>query len=203
MMELDFSALFDTPAQSAPGATGSGRDSFADLTILNGEEPATGHTERQSGEEIPLQLIYEKEERERTREAYKDYQDNIKRAGNLRAEILLGIKQGEDPLDLLLKALECIGNMTGDGALLKNGRDSLITIYGRGLDNKRALALELEDAEKRLALLLRPELITQETKPAEKSRILWAREAHQALVQDLRDKLEAQDQEPAPTDKSG
>lgn len=52
------------------------------------------------------------------REAYRQYQDNIKKAGQLRSDIIKGAAAGEDTQALLLKACECIGAMTGDAAFL-------------------------------------------------------------------------------------
>jgi len=49
----------------------------------------------------------------------KEYQANILRSGQLRAEILKGAAAGEDPIALLLKAGECIGRMTDDKMFLK------------------------------------------------------------------------------------
>ena len=46
---------------------------------------------------------------------YKHYQDNIRKCGNLRSEIMLALKQ-ENPalLEILDKSLLCIGLMTGE-----------------------------------------------------------------------------------------
>lgn len=56
----------------------------------------------------------------RYREAYKEYQDNIKKSEVLRAQITKGAKAGEDPANLLLQAVECIAAMTGDPYYLEN-----------------------------------------------------------------------------------
>ncbi len=54
------------------------------------------------------------EDRQARAAAWKEYQDNIIKAGQLRSEISKGIAAGEDTADLLLKALKCISCMTGD-----------------------------------------------------------------------------------------
>lgn len=49
-------------------------------------------------------------------EAYREYQQNIKEAGDLRTQIIKGVQAGE-PVELLfLKAVKCIGKMTGEKA---------------------------------------------------------------------------------------
>jgi hypothetical protein len=47
-------------------------------------------------------------------QAYAEYQENITKCSNLRANISKGITGGEDPTTILLKAIECISLMTGD-----------------------------------------------------------------------------------------
>ena len=56
----------------------------------------------------------------RYQEAYKEYQDNIKKSEVLRARITKGARDGEDPASLLLQAIECIAAMTGDPYYLEN-----------------------------------------------------------------------------------
>ena len=51
---------------------------------------------------------------DRYQAAYKEYQENIKRAGMLREEIAQGVKAGTDKTTLLLLAIECIAAMTGN-----------------------------------------------------------------------------------------
>lgn len=59
------------------------------------------------------------------RQAYKTYQDNIRAAGQLRTEIIKGCKAGEPDRELLLKAIECIGLMTGEGVIYKVCKQAL------------------------------------------------------------------------------
>lgn len=61
-----------------------------------------------------------KQDLQRYREAYKEYQDNIKRAGMLREEITLGARAGTNPATLLLQAVECIAAMTGEAYYFTN-----------------------------------------------------------------------------------
>lgn len=94
-----------------------------------GSDPAADPAEvvRQIREEPPeglgkLQTAAERRrvDLQRYREAYKEYQDNIRRAKTLREEITLGARAGTDPATLLLQAVECIAAMTGDNYYFTN-----------------------------------------------------------------------------------
>ena len=57
--------------------------------------------------------------------AYAQYQENIRQAGHLRAEILKGLDSGTEADKLLLLAMECIGRMTGEMRTYEIVRDKL------------------------------------------------------------------------------
>lgn len=75
-------------------------------------------------------LNREKQDRDSYRQMYATYQQNIKRAGTLRSELTLGIQRGEDPLALLLKAVECISLMTGDTVIYAQSKADIRAVYG-------------------------------------------------------------------------
>lgn len=129
-------------------------------------------------------LEKEKTEREKLREAYSAYQQNIKRAGSLRAEVLTGMKRGEDPARLLLKAVECISLMTGDTAIYTQAQEDLLTIYGWGLGEPAPLQEELKQAQKRLKRLEAVQVPT-----GGERRIQGAILAHRELIQRLEDAI--------------
>jgi hypothetical protein len=81
-------------------------------------KPTQRRTEKAPGENkrALLEAYWEEQATERAKEAYREYQDNIKRSGTLRAEITKGIVAGEDPQETLIKCIECISLMTGDKA---------------------------------------------------------------------------------------
>lgn len=61
--------------------------------------------------------IYNKKKAEQhTRNVMNNFQDNVKKSERLRIEINKDIAGGKDKADILLKAIECIGLMTGDTA---------------------------------------------------------------------------------------
>ena len=162
-MGLDFTALNNIPAKK-------------DCTAPSGQAV---HSHR---------LDREKEERARLREMYSTYQENIRRAGSCRSDILKGMKRGEAPLALLLKALECISLMTGDTVILEQGKADITAIYGWGLGEVAPLQTQLEEAQTRLARLTgrepREDLPPAEYRNAEQ-RIQAAIREHETLIESL------------------
>ena len=77
-------------------------------------------------------LNREKQDRDGYRQMYATYQQNIKRAGTLRGDIVKGIQSGENPLELLLKAVECISLMTGDTVIYAQSKEDILAVYGWG-----------------------------------------------------------------------
>lgn len=155
-----------------------------DFTALN-TIPAKGDF----APEAPSGAIYglerEKQAKDQARQMYETYQQNIKRAGTLRGDIAKGILRGEDPLALLLKAVECISLMTGDTMIYTQSKKDLLAVYGWGLKQPAPLALELEETKQRLAMLSRPELITDQTPLDARERIQSAINAHKAQIATL------------------
>ena len=86
----------------------------------------------------------------RARAVYSEYQENIKHAGELRTDIIKGIKRAEEPADLLLKAIECISLMTGDRALYIQAEQDIQTIYGHILGQPAPLNMELAELDTRI-----------------------------------------------------
>lgn len=156
-MALDFTALNNIPLRGAKKESCRPLPAKQELSTIQGitveiegslaREPAPA-----TGRAFYL-LDRERQERENNRQMYARYQQNIKRAGTLRSDIVKGIQAGEDPAILLLKAVECISLMTGDTAIYSQSKEDLLGVYGRGLHNPEVLRLELEEAQSRLALL--------------------------------------------------
>ena len=85
----------------------------------NTEKAPTDPTEKPRediGDRAEARLNNIKSENNRQAEAYREYQQNIKEAGDLRTQIIKGV-QAREPVELLfLKAVKCIGKMTGEKA---------------------------------------------------------------------------------------
>lgn len=113
-MEIDFSKL-DAISKPTEAVI---RDNLHTTNIETAEKvkDATG------GTLDPLKSIgvkyrhinREKEDLERARQIYREYNDNRRKAGTLKGEINKAINAGEDITEILLKALECISLMTGE-----------------------------------------------------------------------------------------
>lgn len=190
-MGLDFTALNNIPLQGAK------KDFTEPIGYVEGnlarqpETPATGQSRSPSGEAgsgAIHRLESEKRERDNARQMYATYQQNIKRAGMLRSDIAKGLKRGEDPLAILLKAVECISLMTGDTMIYTQSKEDLLAIYGWGLRQPAPLKVELEEAQHRLAMLTRPEL--KDSPPDAQKRIERAIQAHRELIGSLEREIE-------------
>lgn len=178
-MALDFSALDEI---SRPRITFKGR--LADIVEVCEDDPheallgASGAAEQR--------LNKAKLERVRIRKMYEAYQECIRRARNLRADIFKGIKRGEDPLELLLQAIEVISILTGDTMAYTESKEDILTIYGRGLGDHTALSMRLEEATRRLERLRRADV-----PPCEAKRVGLAIASHEELIQTLEKELQA------------
>lgn len=191
-MDLDFSALNNIALQEAEPKPKAGKQTeekevgtpAVDLILKAKKAP-------QEEENKALhRLDGIKRERDNTRQMYGTYQDSIERAGTLRADLLKGLGAGEAPLDLLLKALECISLMTGDKQTYIQGKEIIQDVYGWGLGELAPLKVRLKEAKERLALLSRQELIKPETPPDTQQRIKRAIKAHEKLIKDLENVIE-------------
>ena len=124
-MELDFSELESIATQTATNEFTEPLGAEEGNYTQEAEKPA-----RNQNRAPCHQLDNEQRERARIREMYSQYQENIKRAGGLRSEILKGVQGKEDPLSLLLKAVRCISYMTGDTVIYSQCKEDVVTAYG-------------------------------------------------------------------------
>lgn len=125
----------------------------------------------------------------RTLEAYRKYQTNIRRAGELRTDILKGVKAGVPAHTLLLKAVECISNMTGDKLFYSQIEKGLKVIYGEAFFYDIPIAEEIKEVELRLDML-RKAYKRETTSPDSKHRIATAIREHETQVATLKGLLE-------------
>ena len=173
-MGLDFTALDNIALQTAKiDFLGAFDDEEGD-SFKTSESHATG----QNTGTPTHQLDKAVQEREQVRKMYSDYQENIHRAGTLRSDILKGMKRGEDPLALLLKAVECISLMTGDTVILSQARADILAVYGWGLGETAPLQDELKHAQERLERLTRAN-----TPPGQEERLQGAIRAHREYIE--------------------
>lgn len=146
MGAVDFDVIFNT------GETENRRfEPILQPVKDNIPKDAETRPERHTEARTRLQREVDKrtQERERHLAGIADYQDNIKRAGSLRADILKGIQAGEDTAILLLKACEAIAKMTGDETYYRQAEKSIQTAYGIGAENEAVIRRELQKAQDR------------------------------------------------------
>ncbi|MDE5992718.1 MAG: hypothetical protein K2G87_06670 [Oscillospiraceae bacterium] len=60
---------------------------------------------------------------------------NIKKSETARRDICRGLVLAENPFRLLMIAVKCITDMSGDGTFLSSCQQSLENIYGAGLED--------------------------------------------------------------------
>lgn len=114
----------------------------------------------------------------RVLKAYREYQTNIRRAGELRTDILKGVKAGVPAHTLLLKAVECISNMTGNKLFYDQIYRDLQYIYGEAFLEEIPLEWELDSVEERLEKLKKA-LVRYSTELDAKKRIQNAITEHE------------------------
>ena len=192
-MSLDFTALDNIQLKRVIQDFSEPLEPVAGNLALEPEKHATEGNIRPTGHTHSHRLDAEKRERERIREVYSTYQDNIKKAGNCRSEILKGIKRGEDPLALLLKAVECISLMTGDTAIYPQAKGDITAIYGWGLGYATPLSIQLKEAKERLERLEQVE-----ARPEEALRLENSIREHRQLITTLQERLERAESKDTP-----
>lgn len=134
-MELDFTALDNIAVQLA-------KEDFSEpITYTEGSNALQPETPARSENRAPqktynYKLDKEAQERADIRKMYHAYQENIRQAGNLRTEILKGVQHKEDPVALLLKAVQCIGLMTGDTVIYNQCKADAVQAYGYTPEDK-------------------------------------------------------------------
>ena len=182
-MGLDFTALNNIPLQVAKKDFTEPISYEASNLALKPEKTATGQNTAPSGQAVHShRLDREKEERARLREMYSTYQENIRRSGGCRSDILKGMKRGEAPLALLLKALECISLMTGDPHYYNQAKNDLRDIY-TSLEYEAPAEQELQEVQERLSKLT--EALERETDSSSRERIYKAIQSHKKKEENL------------------
>ena len=105
---LDFAGLFgDSVEQKRPSKTPLETilEGGQYKTITEPKKPAEAPPEGLEGQQakgLYLQAKREAAEKQRTLDIFREYQENIKRSGQLQTEILKGVKAGENVYNLFL-----------------------------------------------------------------------------------------------------
>lgn len=151
-MELDFSAL-DNLKNNALKCPVSEENELTQRSISEtSKSQPQSEFEGENGNCFEM-FKYKPETEKRQSEIYKKHQENIRKAGDFIPEITKGILAADNPLTLLLKAIDCIGIMTGDNAFYSQSLQDIETVYGVGLHDPQAIEIELKEIDERLAKL--------------------------------------------------
>lgn len=187
---LDFTGLF-----SQEEATESPVEPLLGAEAINNpiepQKPVQGQInglEREQAKQLFLQASREQEDHRRSLEVYRTYQENIKTSSTLQTQILKGLKAGEDVYSLFLKAAKAISLMTSNSVFYSQTEEDLKAIYGRGLQEKPPLQIELEEVQGRLQKLI--EADKREKDSDSKERIQRAIQAHKNKATELREMIE-------------
>lgn len=187
---LDFTGLF-----SQEKATESPVEPLLGAGAINNpiepQKPVQGQInglEREQAKQLFLQASREQEDHRRSLEVYRTYQENIKTSSTLQTQILKGLKAGEDVYSLFLKAAKAISLMTSNSVFYSQTEEDLKAIYGRGLQEKPPLQIELEEVQGRLQKLI--EADKREKDSDSKERIQRAIQAHKNKATELREMIE-------------
>ncbi len=187
-MELDFTGLKKLSHRSPQDELlegGQGRNT------PEREMPAEGLIRATEGiGKLQREADRRKEETERNLEVYRTYQSNIKAAGQLRAEILKGAKNGESIYTLFLKAAKAISLMTSDSLFYSQLQDDITAIYGAGLLETIPLQMELTATQERLQRLREAE-----TREPQSRNIQAAIKAHEQRAGELQNLIQRNERE--------
>lgn len=187
---LDFTGLFsqeEAPESPVEPLLGAG----AINNPIEPQKPVQGQInglEREQAKQLFLQASREQEDHRRSLEVYRTYQENIKTSSTLQTQILKGLKSGEDVYSLFLKAAKAISLMTSNSVFYSQTEEDLKAIYGRGLQEKPPLQIELEEVQGRLQKLI--EADKREKDSDSKERIQRAIQAHKNKATELREMIE-------------
>lgn len=160
-------------------------------TITEPKKPAEAPPEGLEGQQakgLYLQAKREAAEKQRTLDIFREYQENIKRSGQLQTEILKGVKAGENVYNLFLKAVKAISLMTSNSLFYSQIEADTRAIYGEGLQEQAPLKCELAEVQKRLERLR--EAQAEELEHDSRERIGRAIQAHEAKIAQLQGKID-------------
>ena len=149
---MDLSLLDSLKSYALKCPTSTGKDKTLRSTHKTEETQPQGKYEGESG--ISFNKLNQlKQDNEKVAELYRQEQENIKKAGDFIPEITKGILAADNPLNLLLKAINCIGLMTGNKVFYNQSLTDIKTVYGIGLHDPQAIEIDLQETDSRLAKL--------------------------------------------------
>ena len=119
----------------------------------------------------------------------REYLDNVSATDELQAEILKGIKGGEDFYHLFLKAVKAVSLMTSNPQFYNQIKRDCRTIYGGILGNQEPLVEMLEETRDRMGKLQKA--AATESDIDARDRITRCIDAHKEKIALLEAQIEA------------
>lgn len=188
-MSLDFIPLSNlTKASKKPLSTALKQNQYKVISEekealkcnLEGSQSISNSQQQKSDREAGNDLFWE---------ICKEHQENIRRSGQLKTQIIKGVKLGEDIYSLFLKAVEAIGLMTSDTVFYSQLDGDIRAIYGVGL--QKQAPLELESTRIQQALEKLEQACKRKDEPPDSlQRIKDAIRAHRQRVLQLKEMIE-------------
>lgn len=141
------------------------------------------------GSIVHLQTIADakRKEIERAEAICREYQRNIMHSSQLQAEMLKGVRAGEDMHSLFLKAAKAISLMTENALFYDLIEGDVRAIYGVGLGDAPALQMELDQVRERYRRLKAS--LDVEPNGDSRDRIQRAVTAHENRIRELEKRL--------------
>ncbi|NCD12085.1 MAG: hypothetical protein EOL93_06000 [Epsilonproteobacteria bacterium] len=181
-MELDFSVLDNIKSDALNCPASIGKNEMRTSISEKAQSQPQSKYEGEKGISFnKLEQI--RQDNKKQAEIYQKEQENIKKAGDMIPEITKGILAADNPLVLLLKAIECIGIMTGNNAFYSQSLNDIKTVYGIGLHDPQAIEIELQETDSRLAKLW---AAINEATPEEQKNLERAIKAHEQKIEYLK-----------------
>ena len=118
----------------------------------------------------------------------REYLDNVCATDDLQAEILKGIKAGEDFYHLFLKAVKAISLMTSNPQFYTQIQRDCRTLYGGVFNNKEPLVEMLEETRDRMEKL--EKAAASESDIDARDRITRCIDAHKEKITQLEEQIQ-------------
>ena len=99
---------------------------------------------------LQVKANLEKREQATYQQICGKYQENTRKAGQAKADILKGLQAGEDIHTLFLQACECISAMTGEDVFKEQAAEYIKKVYGFAFLQKKPLEMELQEVKDRV-----------------------------------------------------
>ena len=117
----------------------------------------------------------------------REYLDNVSATDELQAEILKGIKAGEDFYHLFLKAVKAVSLMTSNPQFYNQIKRDCRSLYGGVFNQKEPLEEMLEETQERMERLQKAAAVEADIDA--RDRITRCIDAHKEKIEELENQI--------------